>query len=72
MHQMPRRWREGDVLTPHDLTGNEMRKWKWKSERTADVFDAAGVNPLDHYRVSLSLDPHPFQFSRLSEERIHR
>src|SRR5699024_2797282 len=57
MAQMPRRWREGDVLTPHDLSGSEMRKWKKKSDRTADVFDAAGVNPLDHYRVSSPPSP---------------
>lgn len=54
---MPRRWREGDIFTPHDLSGSEMRKWKKRSERTADVFDAAGVNPLDHYRVSFPLLP---------------
>lgn len=52
MAQMPRRWREGNILTPHDLSGSEMRKWKKRSDRTADVFDAAGVNPMDHYRVS--------------------
>lgn len=62
MSQMPRRWREGDVFTPHDLTGNEMRKWKKRSDRTADVFDAAGVNPLDHYRVSPPRCPFSFPF----------
>lgn len=51
MQQMPRRWREGDVFTPHDLTGNEMRKWKKRIGRSEDVFDLVGVNPLDHYRV---------------------
>lgn len=53
MMQMPRRWREGDVFTPHDLTGNEMRKWRKRVGRTEDVFDLVGINPLDHYRVSI-------------------
>lgn len=53
MMQMPRRWREGDIFTPHDLTPNEMRKWRKKVGRTEDVFDVVGINPLDHYRVSL-------------------
>ena len=52
--QMPRRWREGDVFTPHDLTGNEMRKWKKRVGRREDVLDVVGVNPLDHYRVGLT------------------
>ncbi|KAL2111053.1 hypothetical protein VUR80DRAFT_361 [Thermomyces stellatus] len=50
MMQMPRRWREGDIFTPHDLTPNEMRKWRKKVGRTEDVFDVVGINPLDHYR----------------------
>lgn len=53
MMHMTRRWREGDVYTPHDLSGNEMRKWKKRIGRTDDVFDLVGVNPLDHYRVSI-------------------
>ncbi|PKS07672.1 hypothetical protein jhhlp_006279 [Lomentospora prolificans] len=50
LSQMPRYWREGDVFTPHDLSGNEMKKWRRKAPKTADVFDVLGVNPLDHYR----------------------
>ncbi|KEZ40703.1 hypothetical protein SAPIO_CDS8641 [Scedosporium apiospermum] len=52
--QMPRHWREGDVFTPHDLSGNEMKKWRRNAPKTVDVFDVTGVNPLDHYRVSFS------------------
>ena len=51
MMHMPRRWREGDIFTPHDLSGNEMRKWRKRQDRKEDVLDVVGVNPLDHYRV---------------------
>ena len=51
MMHMPRRWREGDVFTPHDLSGNEMRKWRKRQDRKEDVLDVVGVNPLDNYRV---------------------
>src|SRR5687767_10719779 len=28
LQQMPRRWQDGDVLAPHDLSASEMRKWR--------------------------------------------
>lgn len=49
--QAPRRWREGDTYTPHDLTAGEMMKWKKPRQPTKDVFDLLGLNPLDHYKV---------------------
>jgi len=52
LQQMPRMWRDGDVLAPHDLSGSEMRKWRKRAPRTADVIDLLGINPLDHYSVS--------------------
>jgi hypothetical protein len=52
LQQMPRLWRGGDVLAPHDLSGSEMRKWRRRPTRTGDVIDLLGINPLDHYSVS--------------------
>ncbi|KAI9812616.1 MAG: hypothetical protein M1827_004605 [Pycnora praestabilis] len=48
--QMSRRWKEGDVYAPHDLSPQEMQKWKRKSRPTQDAFDALAINPLDEYK----------------------
>lgn len=60
MLHMARRWREGDVFTPHDLSANEMRKWRKRLGRKEDVLEIVGVNPLDHYRVGFPVSPIPF------------
>lgn len=55
LRQIPRKFRPGDVYSPHDLSSKEMTKWrKWKP-RTDDVVDTLGLRPLDMYKVS-SLD----------------
>ncbi len=49
--QMPRRWRVGDVYAPHDLSPEEMGKWRRQTRPAEDVLDVLGLNPLDEYRV---------------------
>lgn len=49
--QSTRRWKEGEAYAPHDLSFNEMIKWKKPKQPTKDVFDLLGLNPLDHYKV---------------------
>ena len=52
--QVTRRWKDGDVYAPHDLSGVEMNKWKQiqqKGRPKKDVFDLLRINPLDHYKV---------------------
>ncbi|TDZ39765.1 37S ribosomal protein RSM18 [Colletotrichum sidae] len=50
LRQMPRRFRNGDVYAPHDLSPVEMDKWRKIRRPTVDVVDMLGINPLDHYR----------------------
>ncbi|KAI9788906.1 MAG: hypothetical protein M1816_006471 [Peltula sp. TS41687] len=47
---MQRRWEQGDVYAPHDLSAAEARKWKVRRGPSRDVFDALGVNPLMEYK----------------------
>lgn len=52
--QLTRRWTEGDVYAPHDLSGEEMAKFK-KSQKKGrpkkDALDMLRINPLHHYKV---------------------
>lgn len=50
-----RNWRAGDIYSPHDLSPVEMKKWGKRGIATRDSFDALNLNPLDLYKVSLSL-----------------
>lgn len=53
-----RRWKQGDVYAPHDLTGAEMAKWKKlrrKDKPKHDVLDQLNINPLHHYKVRLRI-----------------
>lgn len=47
----PRRWREGDVYAPHDLSPEESTKFKNQRKVDIDVFDALAINPLHEYKV---------------------
>jgi hypothetical protein len=52
--QMTRKWKDGDVYAPHDLSGVEMAKWskgQAKGRPKKDVFDMLKINPLNHYWV---------------------
>lgn len=55
LRKHPRRWREGDVYAPHDLSPAEAKKWKVVKSPKRDVIDMLGVNPLDNYRVGLAV-----------------
>jgi small subunit ribosomal protein S18 len=51
---MTRKWKDGDVYAPHDLSGVEMSKWSKgqpKGRPKKDVFDMLKINPLNHYWV---------------------
>ncbi|KAI9707505.1 MAG: hypothetical protein M1836_000466 [Candelina mexicana] len=48
--QQHRRWKQGDVYAPHDLSPVEMRKWRRKGRPTTDAFDALAMNPLNEYK----------------------
>ncbi|KAF0321436.1 37S ribosomal protein RSM18 [Colletotrichum sp. SAR11_59] len=50
LKQMPRRWRNGNVYAPHDLSPTEMDKWRRIRKPEVDVIDMLGINPKDHYR----------------------
>lgn len=49
--QQTRKWKEGDVYAPHDLSPVEMEKWRRRRKGERDVFDMLGMNPIDEYKV---------------------
>lgn len=49
--QSTRNWKPGDIYAPHDLSPQEMVKWKQPKQPSKDIIDMLGLNPLDHYRV---------------------
>ena len=51
MRQMPRRWREGDLYAPHDLSEVEAAKWRKMTTVQRDLVDLLGLRPLDMYAV---------------------
>ena len=53
--QITRRWKEGDVYAPHDLSSVEMRKWKERGRPLMDVFDVLDFDPVANYRVCFFL-----------------
>ncbi|KAI0434313.1 ribosomal protein S18 [Xylaria sp. FL1042] len=62
MRQLPRRWRAGDVYSPHDMSPSEMAKWRKNTARKKDLVDLLGLRPLDMYRnfsvISEFMTPH--------------
>jgi hypothetical protein len=52
--QQHRSWKAGEVYAPHDLSPEEMKKWKKRKSPTMDAFDALGIDPLDQYKVRRS------------------
>ncbi|KAI2625693.1 ribosomal protein S18 [Hypoxylon sp. NC1633] len=60
--QMTRRWSIGDVYAPHDLSPQEMAKWRRNQARKKDLVDLLGLRPLDMYRnfsvISEFMTPH--------------
>jgi len=57
----PRDWKIGDVYAPHDLSAAEARKWKKRVTPTIDAFDALSLNPLDLYKVRITLPDYSIQ-----------
>lgn len=51
LRQSTRNWKPGDIYAPHDLSPQEMVKWKQPKQPSKDIIDMLGLNPLDHYRV---------------------
>ena len=51
--QIFRRWQPGDVYGPSDLSGVEMKRWKYgRKKPQSDAFDVLGINPVNEYKVS--------------------
>ncbi|KAF6845248.1 ribosomal protein S18 [Colletotrichum musicola] len=50
LKQMPRRWKNGDVYAPHDLSPVEMTKFRKPRRPDVDIVDMLGINPKDYYR----------------------
>ncbi|KAK8089817.1 ribosomal protein s18 [Apiospora hydei] len=57
MRQMPRRWREGELYAPHDLSEVEAAKWRKMTNVQRDQVDMLGLRPLDMYSVGLPPQP---------------
>ncbi|KAG0652265.1 hypothetical protein D0Z07_1228 [Hyphodiscus hymeniophilus] len=51
--QITRRWKQGDVFAPHDLSEVEMAKWKKRGKPVYDAFDLLDFKPQDSYSVQL-------------------
>lgn len=49
-----RKWKEGDIYSPHDLSPEETQKWKESQPAKEDMFDVLGINPLHEYKVSIT------------------
>jgi len=62
--QIKRRWNEGDIYAPHDLSPQEMKKWKTRKTTEYDVFDILHMNPIDEYKV--------FWASVVSDQMVYR
>ncbi|KAL2217757.1 putative 37S ribosomal protein S18, partial [Thermoascus aurantiacus ATCC 26904] len=45
-----RDWKAGDIYAPHDLSPEEMKKWRKRHSPSRDAFDALNMNPLDQYK----------------------
>ncbi|KAI0479614.1 ribosomal protein S18 [Xylaria cf. heliscus] len=62
MRQLSRRWRPGDVYSPHDMSASEMAKWRRSTAPKKDIVDMLGLRPLDMYRnfsvISEFMTPH--------------
>ena len=46
-----RRWKGGDVYSPHDLSMVELRRWKGRTKPDVDVFDTLALNPLHEWKA---------------------
>lgn len=52
LRQSPRRWNHGELYSPHDLSPEELARFRKPTRPKFDVIDVLGINPLDEYQVS--------------------
>ena len=60
-----RNWKAGDVYAPHDLSHQELKKWRSRNAREKDVFDSLNINPIHEWKVGLSILSYPRPLPRL-------
>jgi small subunit ribosomal protein S18 len=53
---LTRRWKDGEVYAPHDLSASEMKKWARRNRPNQDAFDLLALDPLSLYKVCDALD----------------
>ena len=58
--QITRRWKEGDIYAPHDLSSAEMGKWRRRKQPEIDVLDVLDMNPIEEYKARSTLLLCPF------------
>ncbi|KAI6383119.1 hypothetical protein MCOR25_000305 [Pyricularia grisea] len=50
LRQSPRRWNHGELYSPHDLSPEELARFRKPTRPKFDVIDVLGINPLDEYQ----------------------
>lgn len=51
LRHMPRRWGEGDVYSPTELSPRHQKQWRKRPGRNVDLVDVLGLRPVDMYKV---------------------
>ncbi|MCJ1341253.1 hypothetical protein MMC09_006549 [Bachmanniomyces sp. S44760] len=68
--QQTRRWQQGDVYAPHDLSPIEMRKFRKRTNPDVDVFDVLGINPLDEWKNFAMMSEFTTSMGRIKHSNI--
>ncbi|KAI9900831.1 hypothetical protein N3K66_005093 [Trichothecium roseum] len=50
LRHMPRRWGEGDVYSPTELSPRHQKQWRKRPGRNVDLVDVLGLRPVDMYK----------------------
>ncbi|KAI9750896.1 MAG: hypothetical protein M4579_006258 [Chaenotheca gracillima] len=66
---MHRRFKQGDVYAPHDLSSTEMIKWRRRNKPTKDAFDALAINPIDEYKNFSMMSEYMTEMGRIKHGR---
>ncbi|MCJ1255670.1 hypothetical protein MMC24_003487 [Lignoscripta atroalba] len=64
-----RRWKQGDVYAPHDLTPAEMKKWKMRKKSSVDAFDILAINPVDQWKNYSIMSEYMTSMGRIRHSR---
>ncbi|KAL9108580.1 MAG: hypothetical protein Q9227_006666 [Pyrenula ochraceoflavens] len=64
-----RRWKNGDVYSPHDLTSIEQKKWQRRRRPDVDVFDILSMNPLEQYTNLSIMSEYMTEMGRIRSSR---